>query len=246
MAIQLVKMIVDNREPQELVEILRKREVEVALQQLDVGDYVYAAEDSTKSFVVERKTWGDLIASFTEEKPRLFEQLHNLQLNKSAYRPMLIVVGDLGERYKIVAERSSPGNLLRGLRGVVCSIAYSFQIPTIVVADNSEFVDVLISLMNQAESPPGMRPVEFRKRYKTVQEQQEDMLTAIRGVGMKTAKKILEKYKTIKEVTNAEKLDLEAYAGLSVGEKVYNTIHGIEMEKVEKKKNVKRNPRRRY
>ena len=240
-----MKLVVDSREPQELMELLRKKEIEVVEQQLDVGDYVYVAEDPTKSFVVERKTWSDLIASFTEPKPRLWDQLQNMRMNKEQYRPILVIVGDLGDKYKIIVQRVGASRLLSGLRGIVCSIAYDFQIPSIVVENEGEFVDVMISLIKQANSPPGERPVEFHKRYKTVRENQEDMLTAVKSIGMKTAKKLLDEFKTVKNVINQDEQTLQASVGVSVGEKLYKTINGIEMEKIEKKKHGRHISRRR-
>lgn len=237
-----MKLTVDSREPKDLIELLKKKEIEVVEQQLDVGDYVYVAEDATKSFVVERKTWDDFIKSFTEEKPRLFEQLQNLKLNRTQYRPILIIVGS---KWQALTRVANPQYMMKGLRGVRTSVSYSYQIPTIDVDDHVEFVETLITLMNQAESPPGERPVEFRKKYKTVRESQEDMLTAVKSIGMKTAKKLLDEFGTVKNVINQDKLMLEASVGVNVGEKLYNTINGIEMERVEKKKNARRIPRRR-
>ena len=235
-----MKLTVDSREPKELIELLQKKEIEVVEQMLDVGDYVYVAEDPTKSFVVERKTWDDFIKSFTEEKPRLFEQLQNLKLNHVTYRPILIIVGS---KWQALTKTTNPQRMIHGVRGVRASVSYSYQIPTIDVDDNEEFVETLLTLIKQAESPPGERPVEFRKRNKTVREIEENMLTAVKGIGMKTAKKLLDEFVTVKNVVVQDKQTLEISVGVSVGEKLYNTINGIEMEKI--KKNARRIPRRR-
>ncbi len=69
------KLVVDHREPREMVERLRTvRNLEVEVAQLEIGDYVATNHDNDRTVMVERKTVNDLVQSIVGDDKRFFHQ----------------------------------------------------------------------------------------------------------------------------------------------------------------------------
>ncbi|MBI4029133.1 MAG: hypothetical protein HY376_02100 [Candidatus Blackburnbacteria bacterium] len=231
------KLIIDAREEQHLVDALNKRcnalrthktnpvDIVIERQMLDVGDFLYVVEEPGKSLIIERKTWKDFIDSVIGQNARLWDQLHNMALNRDNFRPVLLISGN---RYQALVEHQDAERLDKAVRGMVSAVLYDYQIPTFNCLDDEELLDVVLSLVRQVTSPPSERPVEFKKKKVTVQDVQENMLSANRGVGIKTAKALLAHFGTVQSVVNASLPQLKEVVGDSVSQKIYNTVRGIE------------------
>ena len=229
-----MKVIIDTREKNNIVELFKKEDVEIERQQLDVGDFLYVTQDPKKSTVIERKSWSDLKDSVMGANPRFFNQLINLRMNKDNYRVILLISGDLQEtlleiaKHPYQSKRFNLKHLEASINGVIDSILLDFQIPMWVCKDDEELVKKVINIFKKVDSPPGERPVEFKKAGKKLYQRQEDCLTATESVGLKTARKILVQFKTIKSVANATEKELQDALGGSWGRKVYilmNTMY---------------------
>ena len=73
-----MKLFVDNREPKEMISILKSRLKTVELDNLDIGDFVIKTEADEIIMIFERKSLADLVASvkdgrYTEQSFRLSE-----------------------------------------------------------------------------------------------------------------------------------------------------------------------------
>ena len=58
-----MRLIVDNREPKEIIIILQSRIENISLENLELGDYVIQNSDNQPVMIFERKSLSDLIAS---------------------------------------------------------------------------------------------------------------------------------------------------------------------------------------
>jgi ERCC4-type nuclease len=73
-----MRLIVDNREPKEIITILQSRIENISLENLELGDYVIQNSDNQPVMIFERKSLSDLIASikdgrYNEQSLRLSE-----------------------------------------------------------------------------------------------------------------------------------------------------------------------------
>ncbi len=73
-----MRLIVDNREPKEIITILQSRIENISLENLELGDYVIQNSNNQPVMIFERKSLSDLIASikdgrYNEQSLRLSE-----------------------------------------------------------------------------------------------------------------------------------------------------------------------------
>jgi ERCC4-type nuclease len=73
-----MKLLVDNREPKEMINILKSRLNTVELDNLDIGDFIIKTDTDETLMIFERKSLADLVASikdgrYTEQSFRLTE-----------------------------------------------------------------------------------------------------------------------------------------------------------------------------
>ncbi|ALH23275.1 ERCC4-type nuclease [Chrysochromulina ericina virus CeV-01B] len=73
-----MRLIIDNREPKEIITLLQSRIENVTLENLELGDYVIQNSDNQSVMIFERKSLSDLISSikdgrYNEQALRLSE-----------------------------------------------------------------------------------------------------------------------------------------------------------------------------
>ena len=73
-----MKLLIDNREPKEMISILKSRLKTVELDNLDIGDFVIKTDVGETVMIMERKSLADLVASikdgrYAEQSFRLSE-----------------------------------------------------------------------------------------------------------------------------------------------------------------------------
>ncbi len=186
------KIIVDIHEKDSMIiPLLCELGCEVETRPLKVGDYLIG------DILIERKTFSDFISSMISR--RLIEQLRHL---RQAKRALLII-----ENYDIHSEKLGKINP-NSIRGFILSIILNSQIPIIFTEDSEETAMQLKVLAKQQLKPS--EEISLHSRIpKTKKERQEYIVESFPGIGPKTAKKLLEKFKTIKNIINAKKEELE-------------------------------------
>jgi len=192
------KIIVDTREKNSLVASeLVKQGCEIEFRHLGVGDYII------KDVVIERKTISDFISSMING--RLRTQLQNLQQIKNK---LLLIEGI--DEYELYHEENSVNE--NAVRGFILSILLNHQIPIVYTKDyedTAKFIKVLAKKPSkEAEFPTNIKP-----RATSVSEQLQFIMEGFPGIGPKTAKKLLNEFKTIKNIINADIKDLEKSIG---------------------------------
>lgn len=192
------KIFVDYREKSSMVapELIQLG-FEVEFLELKVGDYL------VNNIVIERKTVSDFISSMINK--RLSRQIDELQ----QYENKLLLIEGI-EEHELYSDNSERGVSSNAVRGFLLSILLKHKIPIIFTKnaeDTAKFIDVL-ARKKEIESSLNATKKSFNK-----QEQMQFILEGFPGIGPKTARKLLEKFKTMKNIFSASPEDLEKEIG---------------------------------
>jgi len=190
-----LRIIADHHEKNSLViSELVSLGVEVEMKHLLVADFL------VKNIAIERKTVSDFISSMINK--RLLRQLEELQ----QYPSKLLLIEGLEDRD--LYNDNAPGINANAIRGFLLSILLKHKIPILFTKDYQDTAKFLMLLAKKKETETGIRA---RKKSFNRKEQLQYILEGFPGIGPKTAKKLLKKYKTIKKIINLplEKLKKE-------------------------------------
>jgi len=190
---QPITIIADIHEKNSLLisELHNNPQIQLEIRSLKIGDYLIGKT------IIERKTTSDFINSMINK--RLIQQLNQMQ----AYpRQLLIIEGDFETPHQ-------KGNINpNAIRGFILSILTHHQIPLIFTKDYKDTSDYLIILAKQQLKP--QTPVTLHHRIpKTIPEQKQYILESFPNIGPTKAKKLLEKFKTLKNTINAQEEELK-------------------------------------
>ena len=191
-----IPIIVDTREKQSLVaSCLREQNSNVKFEHLAISDYLVG------EFAVERKTFSDFISSTINK--RLVMQLSELKKYPS---PILVIEGFYYNYHDSKIHENA-------IRGMLLSAVLDFQIPVIFTENEEDTSQFLISLAKKQEKNRKEFSLRPAKSFKNLQEQKQFILEGFPGIGPKTAKKLLERFKTIKNILLADEDDLKKILG---------------------------------
>ena len=202
------KIIVDYREKPSLVPAeLMESGFDVHFQELKVADYL------VRDIAIERKTVSDFITSMKNR--RLLNQLEELQQYKNK---LLIVEGiDEQELYTdsgpegVSYEKNKTGMHPNSVRGFLLSILLKHKVPIIFTknaSDTAKFIAVIARKKDSIETP-----LNAKKKTLDKKEQLQFIIEGFPGIGPKTAKKLLKKFKTISNIINASDEELKEIIG---------------------------------
>ncbi len=183
------EIIIDNREKQSLVASYLSKEANIKFEQLGIADYLIG------DIAIERKSYSDFIHSMINK--RLISQLIEIKKYPSCF---LIIEG---------RELKESENLENASRGMILSAILKFQIPIIFSKneqDTAKFILLLAKKIDKPEQEPALR---YMPSSMSKEEQKQFILEGFPDIGPKTAKKLLEKFKTIKNIINAPEEELK-------------------------------------
>ncbi len=223
--IKETKIIIDYREKNSLiVSELIHLGLKIEFKNLKVADYL------VNDIAIERKTVSDFISSMINR--RLLKQLEELQQYKNK---LLIIEGtDEQELYTDSEEKDSRFHRKQletahshqegkskktvgcfqvhpnSIRGFLLSILIKHKIPIIFTKDyedSAKFISILSKRKHKELS------LNVSKKSLNKKEQLQFILESFPGIGPKTARKLLEKFKTIKNIINAPQEELKEVLG---------------------------------
>ena len=202
-------VIVDSREKGNIANILERRGIKILLENIDIGDYVIG------NIILERKTTKDFIKSLYEG--RLFSQLKELAENKE-YDKILVIEGNKKEILINLRPKVAIGTLLTIIR--------DFKIP-IYFSLNEEETAMLIEMIyrKMIENRVKTHRIRLDKKPKKLEEIQIYVLSGIPGIDMKTAKKLLSHFGSLRNIANASVNDLMRVKG--IGTELANRIYRV-------------------
>lgn len=190
-----LSIIIDHREKNSLVvSELIKLGFKIQFEQLPVADYLI------NNIAVERKTLSDFKSSIINK--RIVQQLLEI---KQYPKHFIILEG-------LEAEDPYSGAIHENaFRGFLLSVALEYKVPIVFTLNEKDTAKYLYVLARKKEkSEPGIRASKSRLSNK---EQLQFILEGFPGIGPSTAKKLLNEYKTLKELANASQEDLEKLIG---------------------------------
>lgn len=209
--IEKPKIIADYREKNSLViSELINLGIDIETKELKVADYLIAGT------AVERKTVSDFINSM--KNGRLVNQLEELR----QYESRLLVVEGVDEQ-ELYSDDSSEDNIgmhPNSIRGFLLSILLNYKVPIIFTKnyeDTAKFLAVL------CKKKPREISLNIKKRAHNQKEQSQYVLESFPGIGPKTARKLLKKFRAIKDMINAPEEDIKKV----IGKKAENLIRII-------------------
>ncbi len=174
--------------------------VDSDIKELKVADYIVAG------VAIERKTVSDFINSM--KNGRLVSQLEELK----QYESRLLIVEGIDEQdlYSDNMPEENIGMHPNSVRGFLLSILLNYKTP-IVFTKNYEDTARFISVL--AKKKPREAPLNVTKKFHDKKEQMQYILEGFPGIGPKTAKKLLKKFKTIREIMNLPEEELRKELG---------------------------------
>jgi len=206
------KVIIDSREknsliPSELISL----GLDVEFKQLKVADYL------VQGVAIERKTVSDFVSSMVNR--RLLKQLEEL----NQYKERLLIVEGIDEQELYTDSEDwdqrmldrKPAGRFHGMhpnsiRGFLLSILLKYKVP-IIFTKNYEDTAKFLSVLSKRK--PKELPLNVKKKTLKKKEQMQFILEGFPGIGPKTAKKLLKKLKTIKDIINASEEELKELIG---------------------------------
>ena len=182
-------IIIDTRESQSLITAnLTEQKANISHELLEIGDYLI------NDTIVERKTYTDFLASITDK--RLFNQIKEMK----KYPIQYLILEGFDFSYK---SRIHPN----AIRGTILSAAR--QVPIIYTENESDTATFLIQIAKQQEKTKQEFSIRETKSRLTKEEQKQFILEGFAGIGPTTAKNLLKKFSSLKNIFNSTEKQLE-------------------------------------
>jgi Fanconi anemia group M protein len=187
------RVIADNREKNSLViSELAEIGVEVEIKHLILADYLISNE-----IAIERKTINDFVSSMLNK--RLLEQIRDLKNNYKF--PLLIVERE--DHHSLYKPTGHPNIHENAVRGMMLTVTTDFGVPTIITDDYKDTAEYILLLAKRQLKPRQAISLVVKRHAYSMRDQQQMIIESFPGIGPKTAKEILKKFKSIKNFTNA-------------------------------------------
>ena len=217
-----VDIIIDSREAaknKDIVEVLKRKGVKVAISALTVGDYYLLAPEGRKPILVERKTVMDFLNSIRDK--RVWEQAKILKEAEEVEEviPVIILEGSLS-----AIERFTKWRITAVLR-ILDELVLSWNIRIIPTPNKKSTIEWLVAKIKALGSPERKRPPKLRVKKKPISINEQILYVAEGLVGPVLARKLLLYFKTLRNIANASVGELMRVEG--IGEKRAKEIYAI-------------------
>ncbi len=157
-----------------------------------------------KGVAIERKTISDFVSSMVNR--RLLKQLEEI----AQYKDRLLIVEGIDEQELYTDSQDWVGMHPNAIRGFLLSILLKYKVP-IIFTKNYEDTAKFLSVLSKRK--PNETPLNVNKKSLNNRERAQFILEGFPGIGPKTAKKLLKKFKTIKNIINASEEELKEIIG---------------------------------
>ncbi len=211
----MVRLIVDNRERNfEVLEGLSGQGAALEFAQLPVGDYVLSDR-----ICVERKTSSDLENSIMNA--RLFDQLERL---KSSFQKPILVIEESPEGYRLNSNV---------ILGTMLKAYVDYGVQVIMSRSPQETAEVLFAMAKREQEHKDHEPrlVGMKKAY-TEYQWQLLIISSIPGVGPTLAKRLLSRFKSVKNIANStvQELSKVEKIGNKKAARIYEILNAVYTE----------------
>lgn len=193
-------VVIDERERNSKIpELLVKKGVSIKFKQLLTGDYIISDR-----IVIERKTIRDFIKSIFDG--RLFNQIKRL---KDLYEiPIVIVEGDFNEIYFLIDNPNI-------FRGSIVSLVIYFNAKIFYTSDEKETAEFISIIAKKERNKKEIifPIVKGKPKIENIKQWQNYIIQSFPFIGPKYSDKLLNKFKTIKNIINAEEKEIAKILG---------------------------------
>ncbi|MCK5473833.1 MAG: DEAD/DEAH box helicase family protein [Candidatus Aenigmarchaeota archaeon] len=180
-----------------ILKVLSEKDAEIKTTQLAVGDFQISSRIG-----IERKSVDDFLQSIIDG--RLFSQLKDLSSYFS--RPLLIIEGD-----DLYGRRQIHPN---AIKGALNSIAVDFRIPILWTKTLEDTADTIIAIAKREQEDGKEFAIRGTRSSLSEKEEMAYFVAGLPDVNTTIAKKLLEKFKTIKKLVNAKVEQLVKVEGI--------------------------------
>lgn len=188
-----IQVYVDQRENTTLIkEMYKLDEIKVIGKQLEIGDIVI-----DENIAIERKAKKDFVDSILDK--RLFPQL--IDLARNYRRPILIVEGE----ENIFSVRNVKPNVIRAS---LSAIAVDLRIPILFTDSMEETAQMVLTIAKRTRREKKDVSLATDKKSHSENEEMEKVVSTIPRINVVTAKGLLTKFGTLKELVNCSEKDL--------------------------------------
>lgn len=190
----LTRVVVENREPEEIFLGLRSRGIWAERRQFEPGDYLLGSD-----ICVERKTIRDFMSSIYDG--RLFNQVRRM---KELYRKVVLVV----EGEPVGLDEKERKILYSAIARIIME-----GISVVSTLDRDATVEFIASLAEKRQEE-GVQSITTRRKGR-VEEKERTLfiLQGFPGIGPKLSEKLLVKFGSLKGVFNASYGELKSILG---------------------------------
>lgn len=194
-----MKVIIDHREASSrVVREIHKLDLEVEMQQLDVGDFILSERVG-----VERKTVRDFLQSLIDG--RLLDQAKNLA--ETFERPILILEGE-----GLYTERGIHPN---AIRGALACITVDYHVSMISTSDEKETAKIIASIVRREQKEDKSEvPIRGERKSLTLSELQRFIVEGLPGISAVLAKRLLSYFGSVEEIMVASEEKLKEVHGI--------------------------------
>ncbi|BCS91041.1 MAG: 3'-flap repair endonuclease Xpf [Candidatus Micrarchaeota archaeon] len=193
-----IRVIVDDRERDlDILYRLEELNLDIEIRHLEIGDYL-----ASDRIAIERKSIEDFQRSIIDG--RLFKQAKRLR--DSFERPVLIIEGS--KEYFLLNSNV--------YSGAIASLIAHYNISVINTSDKTETADIVAQICKH-EQIDEHRAVSFKagRILKTDSDYMEQIVGSLPYVGPITAKELLLRFKTIRNIANASIEQLDSIRNIS-------------------------------
>ena len=191
------EVIVDKRERNLIPELLKEMGIKVKYKQLSIGDYILPGE-----IIIERKTVKDFISSILDR--RLFKQAKNLL----KYRTPIFIVEGKEDLFSITNVHPN------AIRGAIISLILDYKIPIINTRNESETAFVIYTILQRLKKDRKEIILRDLQKPKNDEQIKEYVVSALPGVGLTLARRILDKFKTLERIFSLTEKELMKVEGI--------------------------------
>jgi len=193
------KIIVDYREKNSFVASeLINLGLNIEFKELKIADYI------VKNVAIERKTVSDFISSIKNK--RMISQLEGLQ----KYKNKLLIIEGIEEQELYTDSKERIGMHPNAIRGFLLSVLLKYKVPIIFTKDCEDTAKFILILSKKQGKELSLN---VSKKGLSKKERMQFILESFQNIGPKTAKKLLKKFKTIKNIINASENELKDTIG---------------------------------
>ena len=204
---KVVTVIVDHREPKELVELISQHPlIDVKVEMLDLGDILI---DNT--ILIERKDCTyethatDFENSVINEDKRLFNQSERLKM-QSDYLPIILLEGS--------CYNNSQRMLVQQIDGAISFISVIQKLSILQTYNLNHTAYMIVKLALHIKNGLGYEIALRKEKPKQLLDKKAFVLEGITGVSAKIARELLSHFGSIKAVVNATEAELSKVNGL--------------------------------